>query len=347
MSLAGRIFAILNIAAATGFLLMAWFAWAQRERWSYEVYRHDLLVEGLPIDAKEDDRDGTPRVDRLSDKTLAAIEPSGTGTPVKTQQDEVKRVKTEIETKKIASNDVPGTKSQKLAQYLRPLARTGRERDDLTQKMTTPPPPDKEEALAAELQKQFDKEFEGVNETGADGKHSPQQRKDSAARLLLCLGEALHEGEDDYFTTPAYKRYVNVVGLTGAARAADEQAGIVQVMTQEAILNHEAELKQFVEDLDARVYRTQTIADAVERQEKLLKLKEAEVAKAKQLVETRTAQLTALREQLAGLQAKTGKSLADQAKAEQEIMDRLIELRDTAQKNQELEREIRRLEGLK
>jgi hypothetical protein len=342
MSLAGKIFAILNIVAATGFLLMAWFDWAQRERWAYEVYRHDLLVEGLPIDANETDRDGTPRVDRLSEKTLAAIEPSGTGAPVKTQQDEVKRVKSEIETRKIASNDVPGTKSQKLARYLRPLARTARERDDLTQKMTTPPPAEKEDALAAELQKRFDKEFEGVG-----GKDSIQQRKDSAARLLFCLGEALHEGEDDYIASPAYKRYVNVVGLSGAARAADDQAVIIQAMTQEAILNHEAELKQFVEDLDARVYRTQTIADAVERQEKLLKLKEAEVAKAKQLVETRTAQLTALREQLAGLQAKTSKSLADQAKAEQEIMDRLIELRDTAQKNQELEREIRRLEGVK
>jgi hypothetical protein len=346
MSLPGKIFAVLNIVAATVFMVVAGMDWGQRQRWAYEVYRHDLLVEGLPIDANEAERDGTPRVERLTEKTLTAIEPASTGAQVKTQQDEVKRVKGLIDGK-VAGNDVPGTRSQKLAKYLRPLARTARDRDDLTQKMTTPPPAEKEDALAAELQKRLDDEFAAVNEVGPDGKHSPQQRKDSAARLLFCLGEALHEGEDDYFATPAYKRYVNVVGLNGAAKASDDQAVIITAMTEEAVLAREAELRQFVENLEASVYRTQSLADAVERQEKLLKLKEAEVAKAKQLVETRTAQLTALKEQLAALQAKTAKSLADQSKAEQEIMDRMIELRDTAQKNQELEREIRRLEGLK
>jgi hypothetical protein len=346
MSLFGKIFAILNVIAATGFMILAAMDWGQRERWAYAVFRHDLLVAGLPIDAKEEEPDGTPRVDRLAPNTLNAILPASTGTQVKTQSDEVKRVRGLVEAK-VGGSDVPGTRSQKLARYLRALARTARERDDLTQKMSTPPAQDKEEALAAELQKQFDGQFDGVSESGADGKHSLGRRKDAAGRLLFLLGEALHEDPaNDFFASPAYKRFVNVVGLTGAARAADDQALVVQGMTEEAVAAHEAELKQFVEDLDQAVYRAQGMSDAVQRQEQFLKQKLIEVANAKQLVEVRTEQLNDLRKQLADLQGKTAKSLAEQAKAEQEIMDRLIELRETARKNQELEREIRRLEGV-
>ncbi len=345
MSIWGKIFAVLNIVAATGFVLIAAMDWGQRERWAYAVYRHDLLVSGLPIDDKEKDPDGTPSVDRLSDQTLSAIEPSSTGTPVKTQQAEVDRVRKLIDGK-INGGDVPGTKSQKLARYLLPLARTARERDDLLRAMTGPPP-NKPEDVEAALQQQFDKAFEGVKASGADGAHSIEGRKAAAARLLFCLGEALHEDPaTDYFTTPAYKRYVNVVGLTGAAQAANDQALVVQNMTDEAVNAFYAEQRQFADNLDAAGYRAQGVSDAVERQDRFLKLKEAEVAKAKQLVELRTSQLNALKDELAKLQGKTAKALSDQAKAEQEVMDRLIELRDTGKKNQELEREIRRLEGV-
>ncbi len=342
MSLLGKIFAILNILAAAGFVVVAGMDWGQRERWSYAVFRHDLLVEGLPIDAQEREPDGTPRVDKLTPATLNAIEPSSTGTAVKTQQEEVERVRGLIQAK-ITGNDVPGTKSQKLARYLRPLARTGRRRDELTQYVTAP----QNDNVAEQLEKDFAHEFDGVGP-----KHSTQERKENAARLLFCLGEALHEDNAndanvDYFASPAYKRFVNVVGLTGAARAADDESLVIQKMTEEAISAYDAEQKQFVIDLDQTAYRTQGVADAVERQDHFLKLKKGEVAKAKSLVEVRTVQINTLREQLAGLQKATADKLAGQAKAEQEVMDRLIELRDTSKKNQELEREIRRLEGVK
>ena len=74
MSLWGKIFAILNIVAAVGFVVVAGMDWGQRERWAYSVFRHDLLVAGLPFDAKEVDADGAPRVDKLSPATLSASE---------------------------------------------------------------------------------------------------------------------------------------------------------------------------------------------------------------------------------------------------------------------------------
>jgi hypothetical protein len=344
MSLWGKIFAVLNILAAIGFVVVAGMDWGQRQRWAYAVYRHDLLVQGLPIDAKEQDPDGTPRVDKLSAPTLNAILPTSTGPQVTTQLDEVKRMRTLIEGK-INDNTVPGTQGQKLARYLRPLAASARQRDTLTAYMAVPP----NEEATKQLQADFNHEFDGVNEVGADGaKHSLQQRKENAARLLFGFGEALHEDPNvDFFATPAYKRFVNVVGLIGAARAADDESLVVQKMTDEAVSAHAAEQSQFTTDMDSAIYRAQNLSDAVERQERFLKLKENEVAKAKLLVQARTEQINALKDQLAGLQAKTAKSLAEQAKAEQEVMQRLIELRDTGKKNQELEREIRRLEGVK
>jgi hypothetical protein len=344
MSLFGKIFAILNIVAAIGFVVVAGMDWAQRERWEYSNYRHDLLVEGLPIDAQERDPEDMPRVEKLSPQTLNAILPTSTGPQVTTQQEEVDRIRNLVQSK-INSNDVAGTKSQKLARYLRPLARTARRRDELSQLMVAP----QNDAAATELEKDFTREFDGVREAGSDGKkHSLQERKENAARLLFSLGEALHEDPNtDYFASPAYKRLLNVVGLNGAARAVDDQALVLQAMTEEAIAAHDAELKVFINNLDQAVYRAQSISDAVESQDRLLKFKGVEVAKAKALVEERKAKIADLKDQLTALQKKTVASLANQARAEQEIMDQLIELRNTSKKNQELEQEIRSLEGVK
>jgi hypothetical protein len=335
MSIYGKILAVLNVLAAVGFVVVAGMDWGQRERWSYAVFRHDLFIDGLPIDAKEEDANGAPRVDNLSDKTLNAILGSN---PVKTQEAEVERVRGLVRSK-IDSADVPGTRGQKLARYLRSLARTESERETLGQLMTAP---DKDE-VTADLEKQLNQQFDSVKEARD---RSIGARKANAARLLFCLGDALHEDPNtDFLASPAYKRYVNVVGLSAAAQAAEDQATVLQKMTEEAISAHEAERRQFVYDHGQIVYNTLNLADDVERQEQMLNAKKAEVDKQKLLVEERKVQIAKLREELKGLQQKTADKLAEQAHAEQEVMDRLIDLRNTSKKNQELERQIRELEG--
>jgi hypothetical protein len=338
MSLIGKIFAVLNILAAIGFVVVAGMDWGQRQRWAYAVYRHDLFVEGLPIDAKETGPDGKPRVEKLTDATLAAILPGGSGASVRTQEEEVNQVHNLVRGK-IDSPEVAGTKSQKLARYLRPLARTGRERDNLTQLMAAP----QDDKKAAELEQQFEQQFAGVRDTS----HSAHQRKEEAARLIFCLREALHEdGATDFFASPAFKRFVNVVGLTAAAKAVDDEALAYQAMTAEAISGHDAERARFVSNLDDIVYEATQLADAHERQTGVLKGKEAEVLAAKALVDKRTVEIDKLKQRLAQLRQTTADKLADQARAEQEVMDSLVKLRDTGKKNQELEKEIRRLEGV-
>ncbi len=338
MSLFGKILAVLNVLAAICFLVVAGMDWAQRERWAYAVFRHDLLVEGLPIDAKEGDRDGSPRVDLLSDKTLAALFPSS---PVKTQTEEVERVRKLVQAK-IDGADVPGTRGQKLARYLRALARTEQERESLGQLMTGPDNPQATEAL----DKQFNQQFDRVKESADGHQLSAAERKANAARLLFCLNEALAEDANtDFLASPDYKRYVYVVGLTGAALAAEEQATVLEKMTDEVVSDHDAERREFVSDDGQLIYDTQNLSDDAERQEQMLKAKQDDVTRQKQLVEERKVQIAKLRDDLKRLQQTTADKLTEQSKAEQDVMARLVELRDTGKKNQELERQIRQLEG--
>jgi hypothetical protein len=339
MSLLGKIFAILNIVAAVAFVVVAGMDWGQRQRWAYAVFRHDLLVNGLPIDDKEKDSDNQPRVNQISDKVVSVILPSSTGSPVKTQEQEVDRVRNLIRGK-IDSNDVPGTRSQKLARYLLPLARTGKERDELMFLKDAP----QNDAEAEKLEKRLNDNFDGVK---ASPTRSLPERKANAARLLFCLGEALHEdAATDFFASPAYKRFVNVVGLNGAARAADDQSLVIEQMTEEAIRSHTAERQLFVQEHGQTLYRTLGLSDEVERQRRLLNAKEKEAADAKALVDLRKVHITKLRNDLKNLQQTTADKLAEQTQAEQDVMQHLIELRDTGNKNQEFEREIRKLERL-
>lgn len=334
MSLLGKIIAALNVVAAIAFVLVAGLDWGQRQRWAYAVYRHDLLVEGLPIDDKELDPDQTPRVNKLAASTLKEI---FAGNPVKTQAQEVANVRKLVQDK-IDSPEVPGSRGQKLAYFLHPLARTYLERDSLAQLMASP---EAAEKAAEGLQQQLQAHFDTVGE-----RRPVEERKANAARLLFCLGEALEDPKADLIASGTYKRFVVVTGLAGAARAVDDQALLLQKMTAQAILAHEAERAQFISGHNQTVYESQTLADALDRQERFLKSKKDEADKQSLLVEARRKEIKDLTDKLEDERRKTGQKLDKQAELERTVMERLIDLRDTARKNQELERQIRELEGL-
>jgi hypothetical protein len=336
MSIAGKILAIFNVLAAIAFVVVAGIDWGQRQRWAFAVYRHDLAVDGLPIDAKEQGPDLKPRVDKLGEPWFGGMFQQAGGQPVKTQAEEVERLHREVA--------APGTPPEKLARYLHAVARTFRDRDRYARIVGG-----QEKAEEPELQKEFDAQFDGVKEVGADGhKHSDEERKANAARLIFLLGQAQQEDANaDYFTSPAYRRLQVVSGLSAATRAIDDQALAVLAMTDEAIRTRHAELDQFVYDLGQVVYEDQNLSEAVERLERFLQTKKDDVDKQKQIVTEHKVEIKQLTERLQALRQQTAKDLDAQARHEQEVMRRLIELRDTAKKNQDLERQIRELEGVK
>jgi hypothetical protein len=348
MSIAGKILAILNVLAAIAFLAVAGLDWGKRQQWAYAVYRHDLVLDGLPIDAQEKGGDLKPRVDKLNDQVLAAI--FKTGQPVKTQADEVERVRKLVQAK-VDDAQAAGTKTQKLARFLHALAHTSNERNEYARLMAAPPLADaaKEGEQETALQAALTQQLDGAKEVAPDGhKRSAEERKANAARLLYCLGDVLQDDpEKDFLTSPAFQRMLVVTGLPAAARAIDEQALVLQGMTEDVMRIHRAEVEQFLYDLSQIIYDNRSLADAVEDQERKLQAKQADVEKQKQVVTERRVQIDELTKKLANLKLQTSNDLEEQSRQEQEVMRRLIELRDTAQQNQDLEKQIRQLEGVR
>src|SRR5262245_7402756 len=93
MSMLGKVLAILNVLAAIAFVALAATAWGKRPNLTYAVFRHELVITGLPVDETEADPIGNAAiVDQLGEKTLEDLFRSVGGQPVKTQREEVKRL---------------------------------------------------------------------------------------------------------------------------------------------------------------------------------------------------------------------------------------------------------------
>ena len=131
MTILGKLLAIANVLAAVGFLYLAATDWALRHKWTYAVYRHQLTMDGLPVDEAEiDPADDAPHVAKLSEKTLQDIFKQAGGPPVKTQKDAVQRAQSDFKATIDGLAD-DKAKRERLASLLLPLARTRGERDEL------------------------------------------------------------------------------------------------------------------------------------------------------------------------------------------------------------------------
>ena len=247
MSLWGKIFAILNIFAAVGFVVVAGMDWGQRERWAYAVFRHDLFLAGLPFDAKELDADGArawtgsrpPRSTRSSRPAPA--------TPMPTQQDEVKRAartgRDEDQQRRRSRHEGPE------AGPLPPPSGPHRQpqRHALIAYMASPAKDAAaEQAVETQLQADFNREFDGTNEVGADGAEALDSSSARITRLGCCSASAKRCTKTPTSITsppPPTSASSTWSASTGAARAADDQSLVIQKMTDEAVSAYAAELK--------------------------------------------------------------------------------------------------------
>lgn len=94
MSLLGKVLTILNALAAIAFLAIAALDYQARNQWTYAVFRHELAINGLPLDDKDDSwRPGRPIIRDISAKTADELFRAAGGSPVKTQLDAVKQAR--------------------------------------------------------------------------------------------------------------------------------------------------------------------------------------------------------------------------------------------------------------
>jgi hypothetical protein len=97
MSLLGKIFAILNILAVVGFVVLGMLDYAKRQTWAHAVFRQDLRINGLPVDETERTADGQLKFQLISEAISEDLFRQGRGPAVTTQEAEVRRYKADTD----------------------------------------------------------------------------------------------------------------------------------------------------------------------------------------------------------------------------------------------------------
>jgi hypothetical protein len=344
MSLFGKILAILNVVAAIGFIYMAASDYSKRQQWSYAVFRHDLAMNGLPVDENQKDVDGNQIFKNLNQATLTDVFQQAGGQPVKTQLEEVNKKKSEVIGKIDAEPmTVPNilypepptitleTPAQKRAWYLLPFARTITDRDPLLYQIYNP----KEEKVPAEALEQLFNDALARNSAG--------DKQQAIADLLLGLLEP-GEGDSGMFGTQAFNRYLTIVGRKAAATALDNQAAMMAQLVHETNDALAAGRAAFAAAHAQGVMRNLDILAVLQKEKETLELQRNQTARQKDLVADRDRQIKDLQGKLANAQKTTRANLAEQEKLQHAFLEAERKLRDANNKNQGLEQEIKKLE---
>src|SRR5262249_22343343 len=158
------------------------------------------------------------------------------------------------------------TPAQKRAWFLLPLARTLPERDVLLTQLFDP----EEKVDAAAFNKAFDEVL---------AKQDPSDKKQAIANVLFALlSAAPAEGEQaqDVLDTPAYKRFVVVVGRRAAASAVDNQATALAQLTRDTDDALAAGRSAFAAQHGRMVTRVRDLAEVVGRENAALEAQKAQ-----------------------------------------------------------------------
>jgi len=335
MSLLGKILAILNLLAACAFAMLALMDYGKRDSWAHAVFMADLRINGLPVDDSEPVDPGLPSKRELDNQTLKQLfQPAG-GNEVHTQEEELNKVYQRLKSD-INGNRVEGTKVQKLARVLLPLAGTVQERSNLLRLITDPRPDD--EGQIAVLQGAFDKAF------SQPAKSSPEKRT-AIAHVLFNVA--------DVFGTPSLNRLVVVVGLEATVKEIDNQASLLRSLVSDTQQSNERERLAYLRQHNRLVSLVQDLAADLQRQKEFYAAlegkKSGQAGKGGQdeINKEQKLQRDAVTKRLEEEKANT-KDRKDYISILEKSLDQARQKLGQAQKtNQEIEARIRELEKVK
>ncbi|HZT82293.1 MAG TPA: hypothetical protein VFA26_18845 [Gemmataceae bacterium] len=365
MSLFGKVLVFLNALAALAFVCLAALDYGQRTAWSYAVHRHELALNGLPLDEKELDVDGHPRYLDICERTQREL---FGGQPVRTQAEEVQRVQGRVQG--IIDGSEPlevidpldfkkgkvklTTRFQKLAWVLLPLAPDESQREQLMarirdDKNTSDKLEGEKQTLDEMLAAPFNAALQGPN----PGKPDPDARRHATAHLLLALSDVLQEAEGGAAApapgqptaeSPAYKRALAVVGLREATRELDRQSAQLGRMTDETSRSLLEAHTQFAIQHRRLLDRLEDMAEDVQLAKDFLDAQQNLLAQQQVIVNERQKQVQDLQNQLAAAQKQTRAKLDELDRMQRSTFDAQVRLRDANKQNQYLESELRKLE---
>ncbi len=325
MSIAGKILAVFNVLAAlAAFIYFLPTAWGTRQSWAYAFYRHDLVLDGLPLDKDEKDTEGYLLVDKMSDTTRRQVFQNA-GSPVNTQMDEINQVKGNMD-------------EGKALEVLKAMARTGPERDEVFafEKLIEVGGQAKiDQAQREYLENKF-KDPKALVFEEVDKAKDPASKRAAIARVLFNF----------YDDQQKEKRLPVIIGLKEFAREVNLEADAVLAMTARVRRAMSRDLASFEASYPQVIKDIQIIAEKIEDTKKQLEVQEQLSKSHNSLVMKRTQDVAEIKKSIFEAKQATDKAMKTLADEQKLLFQAEAEVGKRAKENEDLEKEIRRKEGV-
>ena len=349
MSILGKILILFNLLAATIFVYVATVDWAARYKWAYAVYRQDLTLDGLPLDAKrEDPFYNEPLVDKLSDNTLQAMFGSF-GTPVRTQMEEVERLQKRVNEELAAIPD-EAAKRKKWSEMFSALANNGADLDAIRKRA------DDKAITWSDLERDVADLFAEVlrPDTDDEGKMTsppkpqrpvlaqalPRDKRGAVAHLLFNL----HPRSDDASVDADHLRLQVVIGLKSFTAEAKHQAEVLQAMGEQTALSIIGDRAGFEVDYNNGLAELRDRAETYASRNLDLSAQKKLKIEHTTLKEDREKDVVKAKDDLGKARKATHDALQQQVTEEEVLFKAQRILGSAKETNEKLERQIRSLE---
>jgi hypothetical protein len=310
MSTLGKVLAVFNILI----VLAAFFYffptnWGTRQSWAYSYYRHELVLDGLPLDDQEKDTEGHLQKDKLSETTLKQMF-QGAGETVSTQMKEIDDVRKKC-------NELQNNNPARLKEILSTMARTGAERDEI---LATDP---------AQLKDPVTRIFEEV-----DKAKDPGALRSAIAHVLF----------NSYEKEDKEKRLLVVIGLKEYTREVNQEADALIAMAARFRRGMQRDLSAFEAHYPQLVKDIQVLFQKIEDAKKQLEFQDQLAKSHNSLVMRRNQDVEALKQAILDARLATRKAMEELTNEQKLYHQAENEAGQRAKQNQDLEREIRQRE---
>jgi hypothetical protein len=308
MSILGKVLAVFNILMAlAAFFYFFPTDWGTRHSWAHSDFRHELVLDGLPVNDEVKDTEGHVLKDKISDADLKQIFPGGN--PVRTQMEEIERVRRELQQKD------PG----RLKEILSTTARTGAERDEV---LATPSDKIQPSDAIARI-------FEEVDKAKAPG-----ALRSAIAHLLF----------NYYEKDEKERRLPIVVGLKEFSLEVNQEADALVSMTARVRRGMQRDLSAFEGQYPQLIKDIQVLADKIEDSKKQLEFQEQLRMSHNSLVMRRIQDVEALKKAIFDARQATRQAMETLTKEQKLYHQAETEAGQRAKENLDFEREIRKKE---
>jgi hypothetical protein len=324
MSTLGKVLTVFNVLAAIGFLVLAAADYNARQNWAYSVFRHELAINGLPLDDKDDSwRPGVPIVRDVNDRAVRDLfgDPNGP----RTQLAAVESAKA-VALQLIEDAKTDAEKRKAIAAVWLPLLPHAYQRENLLEKNLYT-------KSVADLTAGVSGLFDEVAQAITSGQGGPEVSRQKVAHLLYNFNPT---GD------PALRTWTqNVVGLEQYVAAADRQASNLSAMTDHfgRVLVEDNAI--FVRTYETLVARLGVLNEQLEAEVARLDAQKRILESNNLLYQARRAERDELTEQLRVAREAAASEAGNLATLQKQLFDLQRDVAAARTANERLEAEIR------